>query len=99
MAKVSEQDVIRVLEERIATLENKIKVAQSALIALSGTDESSKPKLKKKERKMVKSVKTELKKTARKKDKAKLAEEGFDDAKPDVLTTADTGETPKLLEA
>ncbi|KAA8485348.1 hypothetical protein BDE36_2108 [Arcticibacter tournemirensis] len=69
MSKVTEKDVIRLLEERVEKLQNNIKKTEAALAVLTGSDESDKTKLKKKDRKIIKEAKEKIKKNLRKKEK------------------------------
>lgn len=66
MSKISEKDVVHLLQERLERLQNKIKKTEAVLATLSGGDET---KLTKKERKVIKAAKADLKKNQKKKEK------------------------------
>lgn len=66
MGKITEKDVIQLLEERVEKLKNKIKRIESALLALSETADTEIPKLHKKEKKLIREAKSEIKKDRKK---------------------------------
>ncbi|WP_374163889.1 hypothetical protein [Arcticibacter sp. MXS-1] len=74
MSKVSEKEVLRLLEGRIEKLQKKIKKMESVLAILAEPDEQGKLRLKKGEKKLVKAAKQKLKKGL-KKDEKSLKEE------------------------
>ncbi len=76
MAKVTEKDVIRILEELVEKLGNKIKKTEAALHAIEDSDE--KVKLTRKNRKVIKDAETEIKKSHKKKNKTKASNRPID---------------------
>lgn len=71
MSKITEKEVVQLLQERVEKLENKIKKIQTAIEVLAEPEDADKPKLHKKEKKLIRTAKSELKKERRKKDKGK----------------------------
>lgn len=67
MPKVTEKDVIRLLKERIESLQNKIRKTEAALGVLTGSQETG---ITKKEKKVIKAAETTLKKQRQKQVKA-----------------------------